>query len=65
MIEFLTKVRRFKLLMYEKNSLKRNYSVKESNFVRDWFYSFSNSRVSRILDTGLKSKRTSHILINN
>ena len=35
MIEFLTKVRSFKLLMYEKNSLKRNYSVKESNFVRD------------------------------
>ena len=54
MIEFLTKVRSFKLLMYEKNSLKRNYSVKESNFVRDWFYSFSDSRVSRILDIGLK-----------
>ena len=54
MIEFLTKVRKVELLIHEKNSLKRNYSVKESNFVRDWFYSFSNSRVSRILDTGLK-----------
>ena len=65
MIEFLTKVRKVELLIHEKNSLKRNYSVKESNFVRNWFYSFSNSRVSKILDTGLKSKRTSHILINN
>ena len=54
MIEFLTKVRRFKLLMYEKNSLKRNCSVKDSNFVRDWFYSFSNSKVRRIIYTGLK-----------
>ena len=54
MIEFLIKGGGFKLSIYEKNSHKRNYSVKESNFVRDWFCSFSNSRVGRILDTGLK-----------
>ena len=35
MIEFLIKGGGFKLSIYEKNSLKRDYSVKESNFVRD------------------------------
>ena len=55
MIEFFNKSKESRVInTYEKNSLKRNYSVKESNFVRNSFYSFSNSRVSRILDTGLK-----------
>ena len=54
MIEFLIKGGGFKESIYEKNSLKRHYSVQESNFVRDWLCSFSNSRVGRILDTGLK-----------